>query len=137
MKNLRNDLIAALSEILQLEAVSSLKIFLEGEVSLLFLLSQMPGPIPPTEIASYLNVSKGRVTALLTSLKEKDYIDISISNEDRRKFDVSLTSKGNSFLQEKRTAAERYFDMMIERIGREKSEQLIAIIKDIVFVMKE
>lgn len=137
MKNLRNELIAALSEIIQLDAVSSLKQFVEGEVSLLFLLSQMEKPIPPTEIAKTLNISKGRVTALINSLKEKEYIDISISSEDRRKFDISLTDKGEIFLRQKRNEAEKYFDTMIERIGNEKSEQLISLIKDIVFVMKE
>lgn len=137
MEKTKNDLIQVLMEVLQLEAVSSLRMFIEGEAALLFLLYQKNRPVPPTEIAKEMNISKGRVTAMLNSLNDKEYIDIAISSEDRRKFDITLTEQGLKFLNEKRKAAENYFDIMIARLGEEKSKQLVGIIEDIVRAMKE
>lgn len=137
MEEQKNKLLNALSDVLQLDAIASLRVFLEGEVSLLFLLFQENKPLPPTEIAKKLNVSKGRVTALLNSLSDKEYIDIEVSNVDRRRFDVSLNLKGLEYLNEKRAEADKYFEIMIERIGKEKTDQLIGIITDIVRVMED
>ena len=137
MENVKEKFINSLMGVLKLDAISVLKIFIEGEVSLLFLLYQENRPLPPSQIAQCLGVSKGRVTALLNSLAEKDYIEISLSTEDRRRFDVSLTESGRLFLEEKKQKAEDCIEVMIESIGNQRTMELIDIISEIVQVMKE
>lgn len=137
MENTKDKLIDALMEVLQLDIIPILKQFIEGEISVLFLLYKKNTPLPPTMIAKYLNISKGRVTALMNSLKKKEYIQILLSDEDRRRFNISITETGKLVLKDKIKLADEYFEMMLSKIGEEKSNNLIDIIKEVVYVMKE
>ena len=127
----------ALLKILQLDITNVLKQFLEGEVGLLFLLYRKNSTLSPSEIAKNLNLSKGRVASLINSLCDKEFIDVTISTEDRRSFNVSLTNKGLEYLQEKMNYADQYFDRMLTKLGEEKSNVLIDIINETVTLMEE
>lgn len=137
MEELKDRLIQSLLNVLEIKAVSGLKIFLEGEVAVLFAIDQNKRAMSPSELADSLEVTKGRITALINSLNKKRYINIQISPIDRRSFSVALTKEGAQFLKQKQVSAEGYFDRMLEKIGNEKSVQLIEIIEEIVDKMKE
>ena len=127
----------ALLKILQLDITNVLKQFLEGEVGLLFLLLRMNRSMSPSEISKNLNLSKGRVASLINSLTKKEFIEVNISHEDRRSFDVSLTETGFNYLKEKMNYADLYFDKMLEKLGEEKSNTLIDILNETVTLMEE
>lgn len=138
MRELTAKLKDSLLGIYQLEAINHLKIFLEGEIGLMFLLFQAGNQgMPPTVISEKLQVTKGRVTAMINSLNEKNYIEITMFPDDRRKLLIFLTKEGIAFLSEKMIIGERYFDIMIERIGEHKTIELIDLISEIVDKMKE
>lgn len=132
MSQLSTKMIQELCQLLKIQAFKDVKIFVEGEISLLFLLYQSPEKmLSPKEITYQLGITKGRVTALINGLSEKEMIDISISSEDRRSFNISLTEQGERFLLPKIMRAEKYIETMIERIGDEKSNLLVNIIQEI------
>ena len=137
MNDNKKKLNEALLRILQLDITNVLKQFLEGEVGLLFLLLRSQRSLSPSEIAKNLNISKGRVAALINSLCDKEYIEVTISQEDRRSFNVSLTKEGYAYLKEKINYADLYFDKMLEKLGEEKSNTLIDILNETVTLMEE
>ena len=127
----------SLLDILQLDIISSLKQFLEGEVGLLFLLYRKKKSLSPKEIALEQNISKGRVAVLINNLLDKEYIEVYISTTDRRSFDVSLSKSGEAFLMQKMNYVDKYFTKMIKKIGEEKTETLTNLLVQIVTSMKE
>ena len=137
MENIKKRLTYSLLQMLDLEVAAVLKQFLEGETSVLFLLFRTGKPHSPSEIVSELSISKGRVTTLLNSLYDKELIDIKMSTDDRRSFNVSITKKGMEVLLEKIEVADKYFDKLVERLGVEKSNTLIEILNETVEIMKE
>ena len=137
MEDIKKRLTYSLLQMLDLEVAAVLKQFLEGETSVLFLLFRTGKPHSPSEIVNELSISKGRVTTLLNSLYEKGLIDIKMSEDDRRSFNVSITKKGIAVLLEKIEAADKYFDKLVLRLGEEKSNTLIEILNETVEIMKE
>ncbi len=137
MEDIKQRLTYSLLQILDLDVAAVLKQFLEGETSVLFLLFRTGKPHSPSEIVNELSISKGRVTTLLNSLFDKELIDIKMSEDDRRSFTVSITQKGLAVLGEKMANADRYFDKLVERLGKEKSNTLIEILNETVEIMKE
>ncbi len=132
-----NQLIQALSNLMKLGAFKDLKIFVEGEVALLFLVYQSEEKMmSPKDIAANLGISKGRVTALINSLSEKELIDIAISLEDRRSFNIMLTPLGLDYLKPKIQKAEAYFSVVSQLLGKEKTDVLVSIINEITTVME-
>lgn len=127
----------SLLDILQLDIISSLKQFLEGEVGLLFLLYRKKESLSPKEIALEQTISKGRVAALINSLLDKEFIEVYISTTDRRSFNVSLSISGEAFLVEKMKYVDEYFTKMIKKIGEEKTNTLTNVLVEIVSSMKE
>lgn len=141
MVNTINDetskLIEALVQLLKKKALRDISIFIEGEVSLLFLLANSKTSFSPTEISNQLGISKGRVTYLINSLIEKEYVDIEISQEDRRSFNVRISDSGREFLAPKIVKAEKYFSKVFSIIGEEKTAFLVSIINEIKDVLEE
>lgn len=131
-----NQLIQALSNLMKLGAFKDLKIFVEGEVALLFLVYQSEEKMmSPKDIAANLGISKGRVTALINSLSEKELIDIAISLEDRRSFNIMLTPLGLDYLKPKIQKQRLTFRWSVN-CSVKKTDVLVSIINEITTVME-
>lgn len=116
----------ALLSIFKLDVITSFKRFLEGELSImLYLYSNYGDKVNPSEIAKSLNITKGRVTALLSSLIDKEYIKMSLDNNDRRKLNVSLTELGLTEINKEINSTDKYIDDILNKMGDEKTEELI------------
>lgn len=124
------DFMQSLTELMKTNAFKEVKTLIEGENALLFLLLQQKS-MSPSDIAHDLGITRGRVTSLINSLSEKEFIDVSISSEDRRSFNIDLTPDGEKFILPKVQNAESYFDKMITSIGQEKTKFLIELINEI------
>ncbi len=126
MKQNRERMKEALLSIFKLDVITSLKRFLEGELSImLYLYSNYGDKVNPSEIAKNLNITKGRVTALLSSLIDKEYIKMSLDNNDRRKLNVSLTELGLTEINKEINSTDKYIDDILNKMGDEKTEELI------------
>ena len=137
MNEIKERLTVSLLKILDLDVTKVLKLFLEGEISVLFLLFRTQKTYSPTEIAKELDLSKGRVATLLNSLYDKGHIEIEMSASDRRSFNVSLTKKGLLVLSEKMMVADGYFDKLVNELGVKKTTDLVDILDEAVEIMKE
>lgn len=138
MNDLRNNLTEALLDIYRLESLDNLKIFLEGEIGVLFLLCQSGvKELSPSDISMRLNITKGRVTALLNALRKKDYIIITINDKDRRMLVVRLSEKGDAFIKQKMDSANLFLDRVINLVGMEKIQTLVVNINEVIDKLKE
>ena len=133
---LRNNLTMLLGKLYDIEAFSHLADFLQGELHVLNYLSQnMKIEVNPSMLSDHLYVSRSRITATLTALRKKGYVRMKISEKDRRKMCVTLTAKGEEFIQEKQKNVEVYFDQLVEGLGEQDTMDLIQLIKKSIRVM--
>lgn len=134
---LRNRLIAILSQMYDTVAFTSLAEFLQGELHVMYNLYQNKDmEINPSILSDNLNVSRSRITAALSSLREKGYVLMEISENDRRRMRVMLTVKGESFIKEKKQNVEKYFNAFVEGLGKNNVEEFIRLIELGISVME-
>lgn len=84
-----------------------------------------------SEIADFMGVTMAAVSSLTDRLLKNKLITRERSEKDRRVVIISLTAEGREliqlFLQQRRRKLER----LLEALGREKSEQLLAVVADL------
>ena len=132
-ENTKNKFTKTLLNIYQLQVTDVFKVFLEGETSVLFLLlSNRDTVLTPSQIAEKLGITKGRVTVMLNSLLEKELIEMNVSKEDRRKYEVSLTSKGMKEIGGYMKIADEKVNEILSEIGEDKANELIEILNLII-----
>lgn len=135
-KDIKENFIESLSKIYFMDAFSQLSEFLQGELMVLYFLSQnLETDINPSVISSKLHISRPRITATLSTLGKKGYVTTKNSKEDRRKITVELTSKGHSYIDEKRRKVDGCFDLLIEKMSQKDILELIRLIDESVNIM--
>lgn len=72
---------------------------------------------------------------MLHSLEEKGFITRALSRENRRNTLVLLTPKGRELLGDEENEFNAKLDALIETIGREDIEELIAIVERLTEVL--
>lgn len=134
---LRSILVASLSKMYEMEVFNNLAIFLQGEMHILWCLLQDPDrEINPSSLSDLLHVSRPRITAALSSLRKKGYITMEMSEGDRRRMRVLLTSEGKDYIKLKQGIVEKYFDLMIEGLGEDNVLELNRLIELTMTVME-
>ncbi|MHB1152366.1 MAG: MarR family winged helix-turn-helix transcriptional regulator [Eubacteriales bacterium] len=118
INELRNSFTDSLRELYDMEVIASLMEFCQGEIRvLLYLYSNSEQDIYPSELSDALFVSRQRITAILSSLRNKKYISMEIAKDDRRKMKVMLTECGMLYITEKQESAVKYIDSLILSLG--------------------
>lgn len=125
-----------LQEIVDIQMFINIVPFIQGEDALLLQLFYHK-IISPTELSKNLNITKGRVTAIINSLSKKEFIEISVYKDDRRKIQVSLSQTGQIYLSEKLKNTEEHFIQLFKNIGEEKSIKFIDLLEEVIKVAKE
>ena len=101
-EKLRDALIQQLWRMNKMDIVTHLREFIEGELATLWFLNVSGDTtIIPSMISDNLRISRARTAIILRTLREKGYVTMDISEEDRRKMTVLLTESGKSYLDEK------------------------------------
>lgn len=133
---LRNALTASLSQMYDMEAFSCLAEFLQGELHVLYYLSQnRSSEVNPSILSNKLHVSRSRITAALSTLRKKGYVTMEMSRNDRRRMLVTLTAEGESFIKEKQDRVQSYFDTLVEGLGEKNVKELIRLIELSISIM--
>lgn len=128
-KHLKNKLIGSLGKIYYMEAFNQLTEFLQGELYVLYFLAQNQDmEINPSILSDNLHISRPRITATLSTLRKKKYVETINSDYDRRKILVIITSEGLNFIERKKENVDKYFELFIEGLGEENSKELIRLI---------
>lgn len=125
----------------QLEAISKLEMmkhltpFLYGEDAMLLKLYVKEATTPKL-ISEVLGITKGRVTALMNSLKKKGYILVVVNKEDARSYNLELTPKGSSYIEGRFSFISNYFDTLLDYIGVEETDALITLLEGMISKVK-
>ena len=128
-KILMNELVTSLEKVYFMEAFTHLTEFLQGELYILHYISQnLDEEINPSSISEKLHLTRPRVTAILSTLKQKGYIETEQNEEDRRRLAVRITEEGLNFINERQINAKAYFQVFIDSVGEENTKELIRII---------
>lgn len=129
-EKLRDALIQQLWRMNKMDIVTHLREFIEGELATLWFLNVSGDTtIIPSMISDNLRISRARTAIILRTLREKGYVTMDISEEDRRKMTVLLTESGKSYLDEKYDFLLAYFDKYIEVLGADNIEELTELLK--------
>lgn len=135
-KDLKDKLIESLAKIYYMEAFSQLTEFLQGELYVLHFLSQNKGmEINPSILSDKLHISRPRITAALSALRIKGYVETEMSEDDRRRILVILTKEGLIFIENKQKNVERNFELFVEGLGEENVTELIRLVELTVDIM--
>lgn len=122
---LRTNLIESLTHIYNTKAGKNLSEFLQGEINVLFYLFQnIDSEINPSILSDKLDVSRSRITAALSSLRKKGYVNMEISSKDRRRMQVMITQNGVSFIKKEHEKLKGYFDALVEGLGEKNAMEL-------------
>lgn len=101
-----------------------------SEMGLLNIIVQREGIFTPLMIAELLDVSKPMVTAHITALEKKGYIEKEYSREDKRSFYVIPTDKAIELVKSTAEKMSGYLQQIEISLGKEQFEILLSILSD-------
>ena len=136
IKHLKDQFLEMLQAISKMEIMINLAPFLQGEDALLLHI-YLNGPSNPSLLSTELKVTKGRITAIINSLAEKEYITLEMDITDRRRVLVDLSNQGKYYLESKLTAADKHFERIFENIGYESTKTFVESLNNVITIAKE
>lgn len=126
---LRDELMYELQRMAKMDIIVSLREFAEGETAALVALHFQHDRMTPSLLSETLQVSRARTANILRTLRQKGFIQMEMSEEDRRKMYVSLTTEGIRFLEEKHRFLVNYFDLYVEALGETDIAELTRLLR--------
>ena len=128
LENIRQSLL----DIYRMEVIDGIRDILSGENSfLLLLLSCSSSPLTASFMAERLNITKGRITALISSLLDKEDIEINLDMKDRRKTLIQLTEKGRNRIETKIDEVNEKLEYLIRDLSIEEVNVLLNILEKV------
>ena len=128
LENIRQSLL----DIYRMEVIDGIRDILSGENSfLLLLLSCSSSPLTASFMAERLNITKGRITALISSLLDKEDIEITLDMKDRRKTLIRLTEKGRNRIETKIYEVNEKLEYLISDLSIEEVNVLLNILEKV------
>ena len=128
LENIRQSLL----DIYRMEVIDGIRDILSGENSfLLLLLSCSSSPLTASFMAERLNITKGRITALISSLLDKEDIEINLDMKDRRKTLINLTEKGRNRIETKIDEVNEKLEYLIRDLSIEEVNVLLNILEKV------
>ena len=128
LENIRQSLL----DIYRMEVIDGIRDILSGENSfLLLLLSCSSAPLTASFMAERLNITKGRITALISSLLDKEDIEITLDMKDRRKTLIRLTEKGRNRIETKIDEVNEKLEYLIRDLSIEEVNVLLNILEKV------
>lgn len=109
---------------------------MKGEGFLLSYLMEQGGKCTPGRLADLLNVSGARITAILTALQGKGFIERCGNPADKRRVTVYLTESGRGFVSDLREQVFSCADEICNVLGEQDTEELIRIAKKLILFEK-
>ena len=132
----KNTFVLALFEIYNLDIINVLLKFLQGEQAVLFAIKYNEN-LTATDLAQKLAITKSRVTSIISSLVNKNYLKVSKNPNDLRKHKISLTEEGNKFIIEKENEANQLLEHFYLKMGEKDIKVLTKLLFKTSQIMKE
>lgn len=127
MSILKDKFLHQLQTISKLEMMDKMTPLLYGEDALLLKLF-LNEVSTPKSVADVLNITKGRVTAMINSLRKKMLIEVKPNVLDGRSIELVLTAEGLSYIQRKLKYVDIYFETFLDYIGETDSKILVDLL---------
>jgi DNA-binding MarR family transcriptional regulator len=119
---LRETMTDLLQRLYDMEVLSALMEFCQGELRVLMHLNaQGNADVFPSDLSEALFVTRQRITSILSSLRNKGLVSMELAENDRRRMRVKLTDLGRTYVESKKSLADRYLETYIEVLGRKTS----------------
>lgn len=132
----KNTFVLALFEIYNLDIINVLLKFLQGEQAVLFAIKYNEN-LTATDLSKKLAITKSRVTSIISSLVNKNYLKVSKNPNDLRKQKISLTEEGNKFIIEKENEANQLLEHFYLKMGEKDIKVLTKLLFKTAQIMKE
>lgn len=132
----KNTFVLALFEIYNLDIINVLLKFLQGEQAVLFAIKYNEN-LTATDLSKKLAITKSRVTSIISSLVNKNYLKVSKDPSDLRKQKISLTEEGNKFIIEKENEANQLLEHLYLKMGEKDIKVLTKLLFKTAQIMKE
>ena len=112
-----------------MEAFSQMTEFLQGELYVLrFLVTNNHEEFGPSELSEKINISRPRITSIISVLKKKKFVITEPDKKDGRRLKIKATDKGRKFILKKEKHVLENFDALLDGIGEKDTLELIRII---------
>ncbi|WP_270814594.1 MarR family winged helix-turn-helix transcriptional regulator [Hungatella effluvii] len=98
-----------------------------SEMGVLNIIAETPGPHTPVLLAGLLGVSKPMITAHLTDLAKKGYIEKKQSPEDKRFFYVLPTEKALALVERAKTDLNQHLERLVQEMGQDEFDHLVRL----------
>lgn len=80
-----------------------------------------------SDLSMFMNVSKPAITFMITDLEKRGLVERIYDKQDRRRIFLSLTEKGEEFVEKSEEEANNFFAQVFEKLGEHDSDELIRI----------
>lgn len=90
-----------------------------------------------SDIAKRLGITAPAVSKMLRSMEEKGYVERRVDEKDRRNTRVSITPDGKEAEQQVRRQMQEFITGVIERLGEERTKELIHLMNRYTEIMQE
>lgn len=91
--------------------------------------------LSPSTLGKYLGMRKGSLTTLIDSLIEKDLVSRKIDPNDRRRYLLSLTEKGENYMQYQKSLFNDAMKVLFQNLNEEETKKFSKSIKNVVELM--
>lgn len=136
MTELKNNLLFELINFCSSNKIQRLEEMFEGELAVMaYLLTT--DKVKATDISLKFNVSKARVTAIVTSLIKKEFLFVEKDKEDARKSLIKLSFNGKKYIENKLNDLDLELINFLEKFGYEKSKILVELLQEVNSLLKE
>ena len=95
------------------------------------------GNVGMSDIRSYLQVTKGAVSQMLSSLEKKGFINRDINKSNRRNLIVTLTAEGRQILERQYGEFSDRLEKIISRLGEDDVRQMITIVNRMIEITND
>lgn len=89
-----------------------------------------------TEVAEYINAPLNTATGVISRLEKKMMAERKRDYKDKRVVKISLTQKGQSFIEEEKKIIEYYFKQLVKVLSEEEKKAAISIVGKVMAVLK-
>lgn len=107
-----------------------------GEEKVLLYLYREKTNVLVGELTVDLHLSTGRIANLLKQLERKDLIVRIQQTEDRRRFEVSLTEKGEAYAKELYEMIWEVQQKFLKKMGKKDAEELLRLLEKTVTIIQ-
>lgn len=94
-------------------------------------------PLSPSDFAKDLDVSKSRISNILSGLAQEKLITFEPNEDDRRRIAVKLTAKGQKMLVKNFEVTKGRIRLLEEKLGSQKLKQVTSLLSEIAEIIKQ